>query len=379
MKRAILVLSQSGLDLAKRLRATRPEGTLILGPSCVVGRCGGPPKGDAPEVGLPPKVFATDEPGVVGWVGPLRGVLPSIWREFDAIVAVMALGIVVRLIGPLASDKRSDPAVVVVDDAGRYAICVLGGHGAGANELTREVAEILGATPVITTASESQGLPAVDRIGRNWGWAIERTENLTRVAAAVVRRQTVAVWQDAGSPDWWRPFGTWPDHFIRLRSWNEWPALRPAALLVISDRVEPDDLPHDRTVVYRPPTLVVGIGCRRGTALEAIDAWVEKVFAEHGLARNSLAEVATVTLKVDERGLLAFASERGVPFVAFPPEQLADQAGIESPSELVRSKIGIAAVAEPAALRAAGAARLLVPKQKGPGVTLAVARRPYQP
>ena len=124
---------------------------------------------------------------------------------------------------------------------------------------------------------------------------------------------------------------------------------------------------------------MVGIGCRRGTALETIDAWVEKVFAEHGLARKSLAAVATVTFKVDEPGLLAFASERGVPLVAFPPEQLADQAGIETPSERVRSKIGIAAVAEPAALRAAGAARLLVPKQKGPGVTLAVARRPYQP
>ncbi|MBV8268879.1 MAG: cobalamin biosynthesis protein [Planctomycetaceae bacterium] len=379
MKRAVLILSQSGLDLARRLRAAWPEGTLIFGPSCIVGMCGGPAHGDATEAGLPRGVFPTGEPGVHGWVGPLRGVLPSLWQEYDAIVAVMALGIIVRLAGPLATDKRSDPAVVVVDDAGRFAISVLGGHGAGANELAREVAGVLGATPIITTASESQGLPAVDRIGRECGWIVERTENLTRVAAAVVRRQTVAVWQDAGPPDWWRPFGIWPRHFVRLRAWDDWPALAPAALLIISDRAEPDDLPGDRTVVYRPPTLVAGIGCRRGTPRGAIEAWVEKVFADHRLARNSLAAVATVTLKGDEPGLLAFASAWQVPLVAFPPEQLADQPGIESPSERVRSKVGIAAVAEPAALRAAGASRLLIPKQIGPGITLAVARKPSQP
>ena len=124
---------------------------------------------------------------------------------------------------------------------------------------------------------------------------------------------------------------------------------------------------------------MAGIGCRRGTPREAIEAWVEKVFADHRLARNSLAAVATVTLKGDEPGLLAFASAWQVPLVAFPPEQLADQPGIESPSERVRSKVGIAAVAEPAALRAAGASRLLIPKQIGPGITLAVARKPYQP
>jgi cobalt-precorrin 5A hydrolase len=94
--------------------------------------------------------------------------------------------------------------------------------------------------------------------------------------------------------------------------------------------------------------------------------------------------VATVTLKADEPGLIAFAAARGLPLIAFPPEQLAGLPGIERPSERVRSKIGIAAVAEPAALRAAGAARLLVPKQTGPGVTVALARRPaedpaYQP
>jgi cobalt-precorrin 5A hydrolase len=313
---------------------------------------------------------------VFGWVGPLRKVFPAIWGEFEAIVGVMALGALVRLVGPLAVDKRRDPAVVAVDDAGRFAVSVLGGHGAGANDLARFVASVLGATPVITTASEVRGVPAVDLVGRELGWAIERAENLTRVAAAVVRGGRVAVYQDAGERGWWRPFGPWPAHFVRADGLDQIAALDPAAALVISDRVVPDGaLPDDRMLVYRPPTLLAGVGCKRGTTREAIDAWAESVFAAHGLSPLSLAAVATVHLKLDEPGLLGFAAARGVPLVSFPPEQLAGQLGVERPSERVRGKVGLAAVAEPAALRAARAERLLVPKQVGPGVTVAVARK----
>ncbi len=368
LKTAILVLSRSGLDIARRLREIRPESTLIFGPSCVVGRCGA-----KPAVGL---TFPTEEPGVYGWVGPLRKVFPAFWGEFDAVVGVMALGIVVRLAGPLAADKRGDPAVVVVDDAGRFAISVLGGHGAGANDLAREVAMNIGATAVITTASEARGLPAVDLLGKELGWTIEKAENLTRVAAAVVRGETIAVWQDAGSTDWWTPFGDWPATFHKIETLNDLHVINPSAVLVISDRIIAEDLlPAGRTLVYRPPTLVAGIGCKRGTTREAIEAWVDSVFSAHGLAAASLSAVATVTLKADEPGLIAFAASRGVPLVAFPPESLEHQAGIETPSERVRDKIGIPAVSEPAALRAAGASKLVVTKQVGDGVTLAVARR----
>jgi cobalt-precorrin 5A hydrolase len=287
----------------------------------------------------------------------------------------MALGIVVRLLGPLATDKRRDPAVIVVDEAGRFAIPVLGGHGSGANALAGRVAEVLGATAVLTTASDAKALPAVDLIGRELGWRVEREENLTRAAAAVVRGEPVAVYQDAGSGDWWRPFGAWPPHFHRLDRLEDWRAVEPSALLVISDRVEPDDLPRDRTVVYRPPTLVAGVGCKRGVPEAVIAGWVEGAFRAHGLAIGSLAAIATVSLKADEAGLIAFARSRGVPLLDFRPERLADVPGVERPSERVRSKIGIAGVSEPAALVASGASRLLVPKQAGPGVTVAVARR----
>lgn len=376
MKTAVLVLSRAGLDLARRIRSAWPGETAIFGPACVVGSCAGPPTDDArPGSPILPGAFATGEPGLCGWLGPLRQFLPSVWAEFDAIIAIMALGIVVRLVGPLALDKRRDPATLVIDEAGQFVVSVLGGHAAGANALAERLAELLGATAVVTTASDAHRLPAVDQIGRALGWKMEPSPNLTRVAAAVVRRDPVAVWQDTGSTNWWQPFGPWPQHFTRLSSWADWDPDRFSALLYISDRALPDPLAGGPPVlVYRPPSLVAGIGCRRGTPQETIEALVQQVFADHALALESLAEAATVTLKAAEPGLVAFAQKRGVPLRCFTPAELAAQPGVENPSEQVRARIGIVAVAEPAALRAAGAARLLVPKQKGPGVTLALAR-----
>ena len=369
MKTAILTLTPGGLGLARRFRDARPDDRTVFAPSAILGTPGGRP-------GPIASTFETDEPGLFGWDGPLRSLVPEAWANYDAIVAVMALGIIVRLVGPLAVDKRRDPAVVALDDSGRFAIAVLGGHGAGANALAEDLAAVLDAQAVVTTSSDAAGLPGVDQIGREDGWIIERAENLTRVAAAVVRRLPIAVWQDAGSPDWWRQFGDWPEHFRRVESPEAQMEREAAGCLIISDRAVPKGLPPDRTLIYRPPTLVAGIGCKRGTPLSTIERWVETVFERHGLAPNSLAAVATVMLKVDEPGLLEFAQSRGLPLVAFPAGQLADHPGIETPSERVRSKVGLVAVAEPAALRASGASRLLVAKEKGPGVTLALARRP---
>ena len=369
MTTAYLVLTRNGLELARRCREASTDPSAIFAPAPVLDAI-------ADEAGPVPGTFRTDRDGEYARVESLGQFLQEVWGRFEAIVAVMALGIIVRLVGPLASSKAIDPAVVVVDDAGRFAVAVLGGHGAGANGLADDIAARIGARAVVTTASDAHGLPAVDRIGRDDGWVIERAENLTRVAAAVVRGQIIAVFQEAGDRDWCRPFGAWPDHFHRVESAEAVENLGPGGILAITDRAIPPGFPAERTLVYRPPTLVAGIGCRRGITAEAIDAWVSKIMADRGLSGASLAAVATVMLKVDEPGLIAFARSRRLPLVAFPAEQIADHPGIETPSERVRSKVGLVAVAEPAALRAAGASKLLVTKQKGPGITLALARRP---
>jgi cobalamin biosynthesis protein CbiG len=300
-----------------------------------------------------------------------RQTLQELFKAGRPLVCIMALGIVVRVLGPLAQNKGTDPPVVVVDDAGQFVISVLGGHAAGANELARRVAKALGAHPVITTASDALGRPAVDLIGREWGWKVEGRENLTKVAAAIVRGDRVGVYQTAGREDWWKVFGDWPTTFQRVetRPEGDW-----AAILVISDCSLPGTLPHP-TVIFRPPTLVLGVGCRRGVPCSAFEDVFQDICRTRGFSPLSLGLVATASLKADEPGLVEFAARHEVPLVSFSIEELGRVADLPTPSEKVRAKLGIAGVAEPAALLAARSNRLLLPKYRGQRVTMALAQR----
>jgi cobalt-precorrin 5A hydrolase len=317
--------------------------------------------------------------------GAARSTLEEAFRAGRPLLCVMALGIVVRTLGPLTHDKHREPPVLALDEAGRFVIPVLGGHAAGANALAQEVARALGAIPVVTTASDVLGLPAVDLIGRDWGWRLEPGAALTEVAAAVVRGERVGVWQDAGRRDWWQAWGDWPESFTALAAWP--PAEDWAGLLVISDRSLPET---DRgpVVVYRPPTLVLGVGCRRGVPQEEIEDFFQELCRAEGLAPLSLGVVATAALKADEPGLLAFARSHAVPLRAFAVEELARVGPLPTPSEVVRARVGVSGVAEPSALLASGASvslpacgrpaawpGLLVPKRRGRRVTMAAARR----
>lgn len=302
------------------------------------------------------------------------GAAPRLQELFVAgrpLVCIMALGIVVRVLGPLAQNKQTDPPVVVVDEAGQFAISVLGGHAGGGNALAKQVARALGAVPVITTASDALGLPPIDLIGRDRGWKIERDDNLKRVAAAAVRGEVIGVYQDIGRRDWWQAFGDWPAAFQRIKFWP--PQGYWAGLLAITDLLLPSfDLYP--TVIYRPPTLVLGVGCRRGVPVTEIEEMFQAVCRDQGFSVLSLAVVATAALKADEPGLVEFAARHSVPFRAFSIEELGRVPDLPTPSETVRQKIGIPGVAEPAALLAAPGGRLVTPKVKSQRITMALAR-----
>ncbi len=224
--------------------------------------------------------------------------------------------------------------------------------------------------PVITTASEALGLPPLDLIGRDWGWKIERPENVRRVAAAMVRGESIGVYQDIGRRDWWS--GDWPTNFQRIRFWP--PQGYWAGLVLITDLQLPG-LDLYPSVVYRPPTLVLGAGCRRGVPEEQIEAMFQDVCREQGFAPLSLGLVATATLKADEAGLVAFAARHQVPFQTFTLEELGAVPDLPTPSENVHRRLGVWGVAEPAAVLAAGGGRLVMPKRRRERITMALARR----
>lgn len=283
--------------------------------------------------------------------------LPQAWAECDLIISHLALGATTRIIAPLLRDKKSDPGVVVIDEAGRFAVPLVGGHGGGANALATRLAQGLGATAVLTTATDSVGLPALDTLG--WAW----DGDVATVTRAILDGHPVQL--DRAQP--W-PLPPLPKNVVQAAE----PGGEPPAgrILVTDELVEPADQP---TVLLRPPSLVAGMGCNRDTPVEALRELLEATFADAGLAIGSLATIASVDAKADEPGLIDLAAQLGVPFRTYPAAELAEQ-DAPNPSDAVEAAVGTASVAEAAAL--SSGADLLVPKQRTSQATCAIGRIP---
>lgn len=275
-----------------------------------------------------------------------------------ALVYVGAAGIAVRAVAPHLKSKASDPAVLAVDEGGGFAIPLASGHLGGANELAREIAVVCGATPVITTATDVNGVFAVDDWARAQNCAVVGTEHIKTVSGKLL----------AGEP-------------ITIRSAFPIRGEPPEGVRLIKDG-EPDvwvDVrAHDGLVVV-PRALILGVGCRRGMKQEALKAKFFEFCNIFGILSEAIQSVATIDLKENEEGLLAFCAENSWKMSAFPAEELAVVEGIFSASDFVASVTGVDNVCERAALLAAGAGgELLVRKYAGDGITFALAQIPVK-
>lgn len=295
--------------------------------------------------------------------GDVRTDLAAAWGRSDGIVLVMATGAAVRLLAPHLADKHSDPGVVAVDDTGTFAVALTGGHEGGANELAERAAAFLGATPVVTTASERRGVPAVSSLGATWGARVEG--DVATVGGALVSGEPAHLYRELLCP-----LGPLPCAVTEVSAIADVPAGAP--VVWVTDRVVDRDGP---TVTVRPPSLVVGIGSSRGVAAEEVGALVDLALAEARLSPLAVAHVATVEAKADEDGILAAADLRGWDVVALPADQLA-ATPVPNPSEVVRQVVGTPSVSEASALHLGG--DLLVAKTRTAMATVAVARRPVR-
>ncbi|MFD4550311.1 precorrin-3B C(17)-methyltransferase [Streptomyces sp. NPDC058466] len=317
--------------------------------------------------------------------GAVGDAVRAAFAECEQLVCFLATGAVVRLVAPLLSDKVSDPGVVCVDEAGRFAVALLGGHGGGANELAREVGELLGAEPVVTTATDSVGVPGLDTLG------VPVEGDVAGVSRAMLDGEPVALEAEVS----W-PLPALPSNVRRPAS-EAVPAL-PRALgsagaagtplaqrddgpgryrILVSDRVLE---PAEREVVLRPPCLAVGVGASKGAPADEVLGLVEGALRDAGLSAKSVAELATVDAKADEPGIVEAAARLGVPLVTYTAEELA-AVEVPNPSDAPLTAVGTPSVAEAAALVRGG--ELLVPKRKSeradgrPAMaTCAVVRRP---
>jgi cobalt-precorrin 5A hydrolase len=361
---AIYVITKHGMGIAARLRAGLPEADLF-----VSERLRGDAPADARALPLP--------------MGPL---LADTFLAYDCQVFVISVGAVVRMVAPLLRTKKVDPAVLCIDDAARFTVCLLSGHVGRGNTYAERVAAVLGNQPVITTASDAIGTLTVDILGRELGWTLDDPDrNVTRGCAAVVNAAPVLFVQEAGEPDWWPPDRALPEGVRYATSLEGVDPAEFEMLLIATDREIRDSEPicWGKAVIYRPKSLVLGIGCDRDTPADLVERGVSTLLATHGLSPKSVKAVASIDKKSDEPAILALAQRHGWPLRFFTAAELNAVPGIQRPSETVRRHVGTPGVAEPAALAAAGAARLLVAKHiytepgAGRSMTLAVARVPF--
>ncbi len=279
--------------------------------------------------------------------------MADLFKRHEALIFIGAAGIAVREIAPYVKSKTEDPAVLVLDERGQYVIPILSGHIGGANAMAKQIAARIGATPVITTATDVNNKFACDAWAAAHGCAISSMPLAKEISAAILTRDLPVV-SEFPLPE------TLPEGLIKDGSGE----------LGIYIGVRTKE-PFKKTLRLIPKIVTLGVGCRRGTPEETVFAAISEVLKQHKIDIRAVRRVASIDVKQDEPGLLACAEKLGVPAVFFSAEALSAVPGDFEESEFVRQTVGVGNVCERAAVNAGG--RLLVHKTAVNGVTVAAA------
>ena len=272
----------------------------------------------------------------------------------DALIFCCASGIAVRAIAPWVRDKKTDPAVLVIDETARFVIPLLSGHIGGANALAETLSEALGATPVVTTATDLNNLFAVDVFAARNRLTITDMELAKEISAALLAGEPVGFSCDLPVS------GTLPKELTT----------EDAALGVCISRERKE--PFARTLQLIPRRYALGVGCRRGKSAEELDSFIRRQLAACGISIDELMCIASIDLKKDEPGLLAFSEANRLPFITYPADTLNALPGTFSGSAFVKETTGVDCVSERAAVQASGGA-LIAAKIAEDGMTFALA------
>lgn len=354
MKILIVSCTKKAYELAKRIG----EGLLLQAPS-------------RREISY---IVKCDALGELSEMRPLHELIGEWFPKADAIIFVCAAGIAVRSIAPYLQHKSKDPAVVVVDELGEFCIPVLSGHCGGANELAGELAELTGAIPVVTTATDREKKPAIDVFAVKNHLEITDWQLAKKVSAGLLAGKRIGIYTEEGieivgeiPPDLYLLTEDGGDGLERNRRKNK------EIGICISSRLLQAS-PFAETLYMIPKRITVGIGCKKGITAEKIKNAVECCLAEEGISPKALLGAATIDLKKEEAGLLAFCREMGLSLSAFSPQELMQVEGSCSPSSFVKEITGVDNVCERSALAASGG-RLICRKRIYEGVTVALAER----
>ena len=337
MNIAIFAYSRRGCDIAGQVRST------IVGPE---DRCRAYTMEKYCREG-----FTAIKPPCSWFTGP-------VFQWADAMVFVGACGIAVRSIVPHVKDKRTDPAVLVVDERGQFVISLLSGHIGRANALAVRLASALGAVPVVTTATDVNGRFSVDAWAAENGLYIDGMAAAKAVSAAILEGPVPLASDFPIAGD--LPPGVVPGESGPVGVCISWQKRKP----------------FGQTVLLAPAVLHLGIGCRKDVSAEAIAELVDRVLAENGIHPEAVESAASIDLKREEPGLLAFCAARDWLIEFYSAQEFAAVEGDFTPSDFVKNVTGVDNVCERAALK--NAEQILIRKTARDGVTVALAVKKWE-
>lgn len=300
----------------------------------------------------------------------LASLISDMWKKHDGFIFIMATGIVVRMIAPLITSKQTDPAVVVMDETGKFAISLLSGHMGGANDLAERCAFITGARAVITTATDANSLPSFDILAKDLSWGIDDVSKVKNLNRMLLDNEKIAVVDSSAKTRCWF---AGKGHLSFYDTFAEALKSDASGYMFVTNRHIPLHKQPENLLILRPQNLVLGIGCNRGTSFEEIDQFVQPHLKRLFLSIKSVAIMASAKAKEDEPGLCQFAQRYGLKMIFYSSSELNQVFCPTAPSVYVQDAIGANGVAEPAAILASGGGRLILQKIKSTSVTLAVA------
>ncbi|HZW83095.1 MAG TPA: cobalt-precorrin 5A hydrolase [Candidatus Deferrimicrobium sp.] len=370
MNIAIVALTKGGATTAKLL-AERLPGT-CLGADRVKGE-----PIDAVEVFLPEGFRdSSDLQDIRYYSSPTPSLIREIFCSYHGLILIMATGIAVRSLAPLLQGKEQDPAVVVVDERGQFAISMLSGHLGGANDLARIAAKCLGGTPVITTSTDVQGRLAVDVLARDLGVKLEPLELLKQVNSLISKGEKIELISDY-------PLNLPEDHPLwRDECWQTRiePEIEDNADLNASGVILTSRVISSKALFLRPPSIVVGVGCRKGIPGHQILAAIKTALKLAGRSPLSIKKLVSIEAKAEEEGIKWAAGQLNVATEFYSVETLQavlqENTGLAQ-SDFVHQQMGVRGVCEPASLAGCRQGKIILGKQAGQGVTVALAEEKF--
>ena len=345
-KTVVLAITKNGVKIGQKLKELFPDWIIFA-----------------------PSKFSNENNDISWYSEPTSEKIIELFKNSNALVCLFSLGAVIRLIAPYLKDKKTDPAVIVIDDKTNFVISVLSGHIGGANELTQEIAEKIGAVPVITTAADVNKTIAVDLVGREFNWKIDDESTVTKISAHMVNEEPIGIFQETGKKNWYKQL---PKNVSVYDSLDDLKKSSSKAYLIISDKIIDEDL-NKESVIYRPPSLVIGIGLHWDTSKNTIKDGIESCLKKFKLSSKSIAKLVSIKKPQDVQGLIDIGKEMRIPVEYVNREDLAEISA-PNPSDIVKAFEGTASVSEAAAIKVSGG-KLIVEKQKfPPNLTIAIAR-----